>query len=89
MDRRTGTIITAVTALLCGCPGACLLINGGMTAMTGSNNLTSGDPLTVGILFLCIGLALGMIPLVVAGFTFWPRPKPDPEVLNEDLPPAI
>jgi hypothetical protein len=89
MDRRTGTIITALTALLCGCPGACLLINGAMTAVNGNSNLTSGDPLTVGILFLCLGLALAMIPLVVAGFTFWPRPKPKVEVLDEDLPPAI
>jgi len=96
MDRRTGTIITAVTALLCGCPGACLLLQGGLMAMGGSISdpekygiTTTGDPLAVGIVLLCLGVTLSLIPLVVAGFTFWPRPKPDPKVLDEDLPPAI
>ena len=90
MDKRTGTIITAVTALLCGCPGVCLLIYGGMMASGNNTAQVSGDPLVVGITFLCLGVVLGLIPLVAAGFTFWPRSaKLDPEVLDEDLPPAI
>ena len=47
MDKRTGTIITAVTALLCGCPGVCLLIYGGMMASGNNTAQVSGDPLVV------------------------------------------
>jgi hypothetical protein len=96
MDKRTGTIITAVTALLCGCPGLCLLIFGGFLAAGGSIEnpeqygiTTTGDPLTVGILFLCLGVVLAAIPVAVGGFTFWRRPKPSPEVVDENIPPAI
>lgn len=94
--RNLGIITTIVSTLFCGCPGAGLLLCGGFFAFAGGLDdpsaygiSTQGDPFTVGIIFLGIGLFMAIIPLVIAVITFWPRRKPKIENFDEPIPPAL
>lgn len=98
MEKKTGWIITGVTAALCGCPGACILAFGAMMAMGGTaadlgveSIKTTGDPTTVGIVMLCLGLLMFAIPVAVGLYTRAKGidPEAKPVVVDEDLPPAI
>ena len=82
MDKKTTAIVVTVAAmLLCGCPGLCSLLMGGMFAVTsfvpGANIdvFGSSDPraaLNLGIGGLCVG-AVFVIIAAVAIFLVWRR----------------
>ena len=90
MDKKTTAIVVTVAAmLLCGCPGLCGLLMGGMFAVTsfvpGANIdvFGSSDPkaaLNFGIGGLCVG-ALFVVIAAVAIFLVWRRNKPDSTVV--------
>jgi hypothetical protein len=103
-DKRTvGLVATAITALLCGCPGLISLCFGAMFAISGSipgadiDIGGSSDPaaaIGLGIAGICVGLLLVAVPAGVAFFMLRNRtPKVDPAsrppVSDEPLPPAI
>lgn len=99
MDTKTGWIITGITAALCGCPGACMVLSGALSAMgLGTYNYellgesTSGQtPVWIGVTTLCAGLIFFVIPLAVGGYTYFKGRKTsitDQINLNEELPPT-
>ncbi len=78
MNRTMAIILTAVTALFCGCPGLFTAFMGAMFAVVsfipGANIDVGGssDPTTAlmtGLGMCCIGLPLIVIPLAVGFFT--------------------
>ncbi len=90
MDKKTvGLIATIATALFCGCPGIFLCLFGAASALGGGTfelGSQSGDvPPALGILFLCLGLLLIVVPIAVGFFTL--RKKPQPLASDEPLPP--
>ena len=94
MDKKTtGIIATIATALLCGCPGACSILFGAVSAAgfgtTEFNGTSTEISTSFGITILCVGLILFLIPVAVAAFSFWPKKKSDVEITEEDIPPAI
>jgi hypothetical protein len=99
MNRQNATILTAVTALLCGCPGLFGLCVGLMMALVGVipgsdiNIGGSSNPATaigLGLALLCLGIIFIAIPIVVGFVTL--RKKPAEAVADslpsEPLPPA-
>jgi hypothetical protein len=103
-DKRTvGLVATAITALLCGCPGLISLCFGAMFAITGSipgSDIDIGgssDPAAavgLGLVGICVGVLLIVVPAAVAFFTLRNRtPKietpPMPPSSDEPIPPAI
>ena len=99
MDKKTkGIIATIATVLLCGCPGACVILFGAVSAAgygtSEFNGSTSQIFTGAGITMLCIGIILFLIPIIVAFLSFRPEKKAGAEVLEaeeveEELPPAI
>jgi hypothetical protein len=92
--KKVGLIVTAVTAVLCGCPGLCSLVFGASMSLGGGIDSefvnTSGDPLLVGIVFLCIGLLMTVIPVGAGIYTFLQSRKEEtPAEEIGDIPPAI
>ena len=94
MDKKTiGIIATVATALLCGCPGL-FLCGTGVLAMIGvqmpevmaQSGANPSDTMLGSVLFLCVGVILIAIPIVVGVVTL--RKKPEALVSNEPLPPA-
>lgn len=90
MDKKTvGIIATIGTALLCGCPGIFLCLFGVISAFGGGTfELGEGSgniPPSVGILILCLGLLLIVVPVAVGFFTL--RKKPQALGSDEPLPP--
>ncbi len=90
MDKKTtGIIATVVSALLCGCPGLFLCLFGAASALgAGTFELgqrSGGVPKGVGVVLLCLGLLLALIPVGVGFFTLRNKPQ---EINNEPLPPA-
>lgn len=92
MDRKTtGILATVAAVLLCGCPGIFVCLFGALSAAgigTWSTQLNSLDssgsvPTWLGVAFLCLGLLLIAVPMVVA---FLVLPK-KPEALAEEVPP--
>lgn len=84
MDKRTTSIIAiVVSVLLCGCPGfgACLwggLIAAGLSTYTttlGETTSSGQTPVGFGIVSLCIGVLLMLIPVAVAFFTLRKKPE--------------
>jgi hypothetical protein len=94
--KQVGLIVTAVTVVLCGCPGLCLLVFGGIMAAGGSAPAdivdTTGNPLAVGIAFLCLGLLMAALPIGAGIYTFLQSQK-EKELVEDDeiteIPPAI
>jgi hypothetical protein len=87
--KKVGLIVTAVTAVLCGCPGLCLLVFGAMTA-TGSDYVnTYGDYEFLGIGMVCFGLLMAVIPIGAGIYTFLQSRKEEPVEEIGDIPPAI
>ena len=93
MDRKTtGILLTAGSALLCGCPGLFLCLFGALSA-AGAGNYTLGTDVgrvesSTGIALLCLGILLTLIPLAVGFISL--RNKPVSTVLispDEPLPP--
>ena len=105
-DKRTvGLVATAITAVICGCPGLISLCFGAMFALTGSipgadiDIGGSSDPaaaIGLGVGGICVGLLLVAIPAAVGFFMLRnraPAPAPaaprPPAGPDEPLPPAI
>ena len=94
MNRTTAIVVTAATALLCGCPGLALATLGVMAAM-GSQmpEVMAQDPnnpqdvLLGSGMFLCIGGLLILIP-VIAGILSMRYAKSSKPGINEPLPPG-
>lgn len=90
-NRTTAIILTVVAVLLCGCPGMCVCLYGGLTAVgLGTYSSEFGDfvstgqtPIWVGIVALCVGLLLMVVPVVVGVLTLRQKPV---ESLSTDLP---
>ena len=88
--KKVGLIVTAVTAVLCGCPGLCLLVFGALTAAGSDYVNTYGNNELLGIGMVCFGLLMAVIPIGAGIYTFLQSKKEEPaEVIEEDLPPAI
>ena len=93
--RNIGIIATIVSALFCGCPGVCFFLFGGLFTFASSvdaeayNITTEGDPYTVGIIFLVVGLVMVLVPLAIGVFAFWPRRKTKIENFDGPIPPAL
>jgi hypothetical protein len=98
MEKKTGWIITGVTAALCGCPGACLLLFGAMMALGGSaadlgieGIDTTGDPLLVGVVMLVLGLFMFVIPVIMALYTQFRGKEPQAVTAakEDEIPPSV
>jgi hypothetical protein len=88
--KKVGLIVTAVTAVLCGCPGLCSVVFGAMTA-TGSDYVnTYGDYEFLGVGMICLGLIMAVIPIGAGIYTFLQSRKEEvPAEDVGDIPPAI
>ncbi len=93
-NRTTAIILTVVAVLLCGCPGICACLSGGVMAINGEPFYLDDYtpiPAWVGIVALCVGLLFMVIPVVVGVLTL--RKKPAESVvadlpnMDEPLPP--
>ncbi len=94
MDKKTtGIIATVATALLCGCPGACVVLFGAISAAGYGTSEWNGSSTEIstgfGIAILCVGLILLLIPIAVAFFSFRNKKNVNAEVTEEEIPPAI
>jgi hypothetical protein len=100
-NRTTGIVLTVVSIALCGIPGLCLCLFGGLTAigivpysytLNGETN-TGTLPITWGIAGLCLALFLIAIPVVIAILTLRNRPPaatpPSTPPPSGPLPPAM
>ncbi len=96
MDRKTGTIITIVAAVLCGCPGLIGLCFGGTSALAslipnaqidvfGSNDPRSA--MIMGMALLCASLIFIAIPVVI-GFVALRKKAPDTVTTPPITPPT-
>jgi hypothetical protein len=99
MDKKkTGTILTIVTAVLCGCPGLFGLCFGSITALNGFipgaeiDLFGSSDPSTaiaMGIGTLCVSIIFIAIPIVIGVVMLRKKPEAATEVPpSEPLPPT-
>jgi hypothetical protein len=96
MERNTAIILTAVSAILCGCPGLAILCVGSLSTLGGLSDNLDGDAATaigVGLAFLCIGVLMAAVPVAVGVLTLRSKPgeaaSPPPSKPDEPLPPAI
>ena len=90
MDKKTGGMIaTVATTLVCGLPGLCLCLFGGMFSTVGTipgadiDIGGSNDPaaaIATGLGMLCFSLILIAIPAIVGFFTL--RNKGDDQVID-------
>lgn len=87
--RNTALIATIGTTVLCGLPGLCLCLMGGMFAVVGTipgadiDVAGSNDPgaaIAMGVGMLCVSLVLIAIPVVVGFVTL--RKKPEETAIN-------
>jgi len=91
--KRLGLIITIVTVLLCGCPGLCMMAFGALLAMGKTLEgyglgETTGDPTTVGIVFLCLSVIMVAIPIVAGIYTLMQSRK-EKDLVDIEVPPAL
>jgi len=94
-NRSTAIILTVLATLLCGFPGLCVCLYGALTALglgtydldIGSFTSSGGTPALVGVVALCLGLLLTLIPVIVGIVTL--RRKKIVTNINEPIPPAI
>ncbi len=94
MDKKTkGIIATVTSALLCGCPGACVILFGAISAAgfgtSEFNGSTSSISSGYGYAVLCFGIIMLLIPIVVAVLSFMPKKNKDEDLIDEEIPPAI
>ena len=96
MERNTAIIVTAASAILCGCPGLAILCIGSFSTLGGMIGDIDGEPaaaIGVGLAFLCLGLLMAAIPVVVGVLTLRTKSEPgdilSPQTPDEPLPPAI
>lgn len=95
MTRTTAIIITAITALCCGCPGlsamclGVLAISGTqMPEVMAQSGYTPEQTILSASLYLCGGLIALIVPFV-AGFVSFRMVKPEPvAAMPDNLPPT-
>lgn len=87
--KKVGLIVTAVTAVLCGCPGLCLLVFGALTAAGSDYVYTYGNSSLLGIGLVCFGLIMAAIPVGAGIYTFLQSRKEETVEEIGDIPPAI
>ena len=85
MDKKTGGLIATIgTTLVCGLPGLCLCLSGGIFAFAGAvpgSDIDIGgssDPQTAimtGVGMLCFSVVLIAIPAAVGFFTLRKKPE--------------
>jgi len=94
--KTTGIIATVATVLLCGIPGLCLCLFGGLAAAGilpyttefGGQTSSGTVPPTWGYAGICLALILIAIPVIVGIVTL--RKKPEAESMSDEpVPPAI
>ena len=92
MDRKTtGILATLAAVLLCGCPGIFICLFGALSAAgigtwgTQLNSLGSSGsvPTWFGVGFVCLGLLLIAVPMVVAFLML----RKKPEAIADEVPP--
>lgn len=87
--KKVGLIVTAVTVLLCGCPGLCLLVFGLLT-VTDSNLVdTSGNYELLGAAMICGALLMVLIPIGAGVYTFLQSKKEADVGEIEEVPPPL
>jgi hypothetical protein len=97
--KQVGLIVTAVTVVLCGCPGLCFMVFGVMSAYGGSlPDFTGESPelaIGGGIMMICLGVIAALIPVGAGIFTYL-QSKKESAVMEmeeieeiEEIPPAI
>ncbi len=89
-NRTMGIVITAITAIMCGCGALLSCIFGGIIASgtpfdvtTSSGTSQQTFPPTIGFVLLCLSFLLIIVPVAVGFFTL--RTKPE---LPQELPPT-
>ena len=95
MNRTTAMIVTIVTALACGLPSLVLICLGVLAlfgaqvpeVMAQNPNSTSQDVMLGAGMFLCFGVVLLIIPILVGVFSFRLSKKNEPENMDF-IPPA-
>ncbi|MEN8241405.1 MAG: hypothetical protein ABFS17_05755 [Chloroflexota bacterium] len=94
--KQVGLIVTAVSAVLCGCPGLCILVFGALAVYGGSMPDFTGESPDMaiggGIMMICLGLILAVIPVGAGIFTYLQSKKETAveEIVEiEEIPPAI
>jgi hypothetical protein len=93
-NRTTGIVLTVVSIALCGIPGLCLCLFGGLTAVgvmpytyTLNGETSSGAlPTSWGFVGLCLALFLIAIPVVIGILTL--RNKPPAATPPSTIPPS-
>jgi hypothetical protein len=93
-NRTTATIITVVTAVICGCAGLLACVFGIFGALqlpfqTNVNGVTGNSPMprTLGIVLLCLSVLFIAVPVGVGFVTL--RRKPAAATPSEPIPPAM
>lgn len=88
--KKVGLIVTIVTVLLCGCPGLCGLVWGGMMVFLPNveGAEVTGNPLAVGIPAICLSVIGILIPIAAGIYTLQQKKKAE-AVIDVDVPPAI
>ncbi len=90
--KKVGLIVMLVSLFLCGCPGICLVVFGGM--MAGGRSWgweVTGNPEAFGIPAICLGALFIAITIGAAVYYFMQARKAKPAEVVEDIevPPAI
>jgi hypothetical protein len=92
--KQVGLIVTAVTVVLCGCPGLCLLLFGVLTMADSDLIDTSGNYELLAAAMICFALLMMVIPIGAGVFTFLQAQKEKESEIEEieeieEIPPAI
>ena len=89
--KKIGLIVTAVTVVLCGCPGLCLMVFGALTAADTDFARDLDLAPSVGFGVICLALLLIIVPIAAGVYTLLQRKDEKPEVIEDigDIPPAI
>jgi hypothetical protein len=89
--KQLGLIVTAVTMLLCGFPGLCVLLFGVLTATDiGPFGFSVNYPM-VGIAIICPAILMVLIPIGAGIYTFLQYQKEKESEIEDigEIPPAI
>lgn len=88
-DRNIAILVTAMSAIVCGCLGLFISITGVIAALGAPEYDRS---FIMGGLLVCLGFAIILVPIGVGFYTLGPVSRKKPQ-LNEDndapIPPAI
>ena len=96
MNRTTAIIVTIVTALACGVPAFILMCFGALAlfgaqmpeVMAQNPGTTTGDVALGAGMFLCFGVVLLIIPILVGVFSFRLSKQEESSDIIDYIPPA-